>query len=70
MRLLCANDVFGLWPFLALHDFKLHIVPFVQAFVAFRRDRAVMDKHVRTIIPSNKAESFGVIEPLYFSFDS
>jgi hypothetical protein len=58
----------GLRTFLSLNDVKFDLVPFFQALVTIELDRAVMDKHVGSIIPADKAVTLRVIEPLHFAF--
>ncbi len=66
----CFHDVCGLRTLLALGDFELHLVPFLQALVALRTDRAVMYKNIRAICAPNEPVPLGVIEPLYGPFQS
>ena len=40
----------------------------LQALISLGGDSAVMDEHVRSIVPSDKSVPLGVIEPLYRSF--
>jgi hypothetical protein len=63
-------DVCGLWSFLALHNLELHRITLLQTLVAFAGNGAVMDEHIGSIISSYEPVSFGVIEPLYSSFQS
>jgi hypothetical protein len=58
----------GLRTFLSLNDVEFHLVPFFQALVSIELDRAVMNKHVGSIIPADKAITLSVIEPLHFAF--
>jgi len=58
----------GLRTLLALNDVEFHLVPFFQALVSIELDRAVMNKHVGSIIPADKAITLRVIEPLHFAF--
>ncbi len=67
---LSLGDVFGLRTFLALNDFKLNVITFLQAFVAFRLDGAVVDEHIRAVFPADKAEALRVVKPFHFTFDS
>lgn len=57
----------GLRAFLALDDFKLNVIAFLQGFVAFGCDGTVMNKNVRSIVTSNETEPFGVVKPLYLT---
>jgi hypothetical protein len=59
----------GLRTFLALDDFKLDIIAFLQGFVAFGCDGTVMNKNVRSIVASNETEPFGVVKPLHLTFE-
>ena len=58
----------GLRTFLSLNDVEFHLVPFFQALVSIELDRAVMNKHVGSVVPANKAITLRVIEPLHFAF--
>jgi len=56
--------------FLALHDLELNGIALLQAFITFRTDGAVVDEHIRPVVSSNKAVSFGVVEPLHSTFQT
>jgi len=43
----CADDLIGLRAFGALNDVELNFVAFLEAFVAVKLDRAVVDENVR-----------------------
>jgi hypothetical protein len=58
----------GLRTFLSLNDVEFDLVPFFQALVSIELDRAVMNKHVGSIIPANETVTLRVIEPLHFAF--
>ena len=58
----------GLRTFLSLNDVEFHLVPFLQALVSIELDRTVMNKHVRSVVPADKAVTFRVIEPLDLAF--
>ena len=58
----------GLRTFLSLNDVEFHLVPFFQALVSIELDRAVMNKHVGSIVPADKAITLRVVEPLHFAF--
>ena len=58
----------GLRSLLTLHNLELHSVSLLQTLVAFTGNGAVVDEHVGPIIASNEPVTFGVIEPLYSSF--
>jgi len=64
------HDVGRLRPFLALGDFKLHLIAFLQALVSLRTNRAVVHKHIGTVVPPNETISFSVVEPLNGSFQA
>ena len=63
-----SSDGIRLRTFLSLNDVEFHLVPFFQALVSIELDRAVMHKHVGSIIPTDKAITLRVIEPLHFAF--
>ena len=63
-------DVRRLRSLLAVGDFELHRVAFLQALVAFRSDRAVVYKNVGTIRASDEPVAFCIIEPLYRAFQT
>jgi hypothetical protein len=56
-----------LWAFLSLHDFEFDVVAFLQAFVPFAIDRAVVDEDVRTIIAPDESEALRIIEPFHLA---
>ena len=64
-----SSDGIGLRTLLSLNDVKLDLVPFFQTLVPIELDRAVMDKHVGSIVPADKAVTLRVIEPLHFAFE-
>ncbi len=55
---------------MALDNFKLNVITLLQAFVPIRLDGAVVDEHIRTVFPTDEAETFCVIEPFNFTFNS
>jgi hypothetical protein len=63
-----SSDGIRLRTFLSLNDVEFHLVPFFQALVSIELDRAVMHKHVGSIISTDKAITLRVIEPLHFAF--
>ena len=69
--LLSFTYVGSLRSFLALHNFEFDCIAFLQAFVSFRRDGAVVHKNIRAaIVASNEAISLGVVKPLYRTFQA
>jgi hypothetical protein len=64
------GHILSLRPFLTLHDLKLNIIALLQALVAFRLDGAVVDKHIRAVVTSDKPEALRVVKPFHFTFDS
>lgn len=61
-------NVGGFRAFVGRHDVEFDRVIFRQAFKAFCGDRGEMNEHIRrTILRSDEAESFRVIEPLHFA---
>ena len=56
--------------FLALGDFELHRVAFLQALISLRTNRAVVNENVWPIRAPNEPVPLGVIEPLNGSFQS
>ena len=69
-RLRRFSDVFRLGAFLPLDYFKFNVIALLQAFVAFRLDGAVVDKHIGAVFPTNEAESLCVVEPFHFALNS
>src|SRR5580704_1118790 len=63
-------NVCRLWSLLSFGDFELHRVAFLQAFVAFRSDGAVMYKNVGPVRAPDKPVAFCVIEPLDGAFQT
>ena len=66
--LLSLNNVRCLRTFLALGDFELNLITFLQALVAFGRDRAVVYKYVWPICATDEPVPLRVIEPLHYAF--
>src|SRR3569833_2947837 len=64
------SNISCLGTFLALHDFKFHLIAFGQALVAFRGDGAVMHEHIGAVLASDEAVTFSVVEPLHCTFQS
>jgi len=56
--------------FWTLGYLKLYLVAFLQAFIAFGRDSAVMDEHIRSSITSDEAITFGIVEPFHRAFQT
>ena len=54
--------------FLTLGDLEFHLIPFLQAFISFGGDRAVMDEDIGSIFAPDKTVTFGVVEPLNCTF--
>jgi hypothetical protein len=53
---------------LPFRDFELHRIAFLQAFVSFRTDSAVMHKNIRAVCTADKSITFRIIEPLHRTF--
>jgi hypothetical protein len=70
VRLRRFCNVCGLRSFLTLCDLELYLIAFLQALVAFRSDRTVVNKDIGAIVPSDKAIAFGVVKPLNRTFQS
>jgi len=64
------GDVFCLGAFLPLDYFKFNVIAFLQAFVAFRLDGAVVDEHIGAVISTYESETLCVVEPFHFAFNS
>ena len=64
------GDVLSLRTFVSLHNLKLDVVAFLKAFVAIRINGAVVNKNIWTIVPADEAETFGVVKPFHFTFNS
>jgi hypothetical protein len=62
--------VAGLRTLLALDDLELDVVAFLQALVTLRRDSAVVDEDIWTVIAADEPEPLGVIEPFHFAFNA
>src|SRR5579864_3310694 len=70
LSLLSFAYVGSLRSFLALHNLELHGVAFLEALVAFSGDGAVVDEHVRPVVPSYEPVAFCVVEPLHSTFQT
>ena len=57
------HDVYGLRSFIALGDFKIDILAFVEGFKSIPLNRAVMNKHITAAFFFDKAVTFCVIKP-------
>ena len=56
--------------FLALGDFELHLVAFLQTLVSLGGDRAIVNENIGAICATDKPVAFCVIEPLDGSFQT
>jgi hypothetical protein len=63
-----ASYGIGLGSFLPLNDIELDLVAFFQALVSIQLNRAVVHKHIGSIVPADKAITLCVVKPLDFSF--
>ncbi len=63
-------DVCRLRSFLTLSNLELYGIAFLKALISFRIDRAVMDEHIRAILPSNEAIALCIVEPLNRTFQT
>jgi hypothetical protein len=70
LKLIQLGYAVGLRAFLALNDLKFHLIAFLQAFVAFRGDGAVMDEHVGSVLVTDETKSFSVVEPFDLTANS
>ena len=66
-ELLETGDVFRLQALRPLRHLKFHRLSFVEASVAFRLDRAEMDKYVLTGLALDESEPFAGVKPLHYS---
>jgi hypothetical protein len=66
----CPAYISRLWTFRPLYNLKLYGIAFLQAFVAFAGDCAVVDEDVRAVIASDKAVTFSVVEPFHSTFQT
>jgi hypothetical protein len=62
-RRLDLRDVLSLGSFLTLDYLKLDFLVFGQGPETVTLDGAVMHEDIRPVVPGDKTESFGVIEP-------
>jgi hypothetical protein len=62
-RRLDLYDVLGLGSFLTLDYLKLDFLVFGQGPETVALDGAMMHEDIRPVVPGDKTESFGVIEP-------
>jgi hypothetical protein len=60
--------VSSLRTFLALRDLEFNLITFLEAFVTFRDDRAVMHKNIGSILSPDETVTLSVIEPLNCTF--
>jgi hypothetical protein len=64
------HDVCRLRTLLSLGDLEFDLIPFLQALVTLRIDRAVMNKDIRSIRTTDEAVPFSVIKPLHGAFQA
>lgn len=64
------GNVGRLGTFLALGDFELDRVSFLQTFVAFGSDRTVVHKDVGSIVTTDESVAFGIVEPFDRTFQT
>ena len=64
------RNVSGLRTLLSLGDLELYLITFLQAFVAFRSNCAVVYKDIGAIVPSDEAVSLSIVKPFYGTFQS
>jgi len=57
------DHICSLRPLWTLDNFEFDRVPFVEGFVSLAYDCRVMDKYIWTVLASNEAVAFRVIEP-------
>jgi hypothetical protein len=62
------GNVGSLWAFLTLGDLELHLIPFLQAFITFGSNRAVVHENIGSIFAPDKSIAFGIVEPLNCTF--
>src|SRR3990167_7232269 len=60
----CSDHIFGLQPFVTIHDRELHALAFNQYTVTFATNGPEMHENIIAGITGNKAEAFGGVEPL------
>jgi len=53
-----------------LNNLELNRIPFLQALVALGSDCAIVHENISAVVPSNKAITLGVIEPLNRTFQT
>lgn len=66
--LLNFRHVRGLGTFLPVDNLELDSIALLQAFVAVRNQSTVVYEDVWSVIAPDKSKTFGVVEPLYGSF--
>jgi hypothetical protein len=55
-------------PLLALNDVEFHVIALLQALVSIHLNRAVVDEHIRPVVPADKTVAFRIVEPLHLAF--
>ena len=66
-RIASPDHLVRLWPLLALYDVELHIVAFLEALISVHLNRAVMNEHIGSVVPSYEPVTLGVVKPLHFA---
>ena len=63
-----SSNGIGLRALLSLDDVEFDLVTLLEALVSIELNRAVVNKHIRAVIPTNKPITLRVVEPLDFAF--
>ena len=63
-----SSDGIRLRSLLPLNDVELHLVTFLQALVSIELNRAVVNKHVGSVVPADETVTLRVVKPLDFAF--
>ena len=55
-------------PLLPLDDIKLDLIALFQTLVAVELNRAVVNKYIGSVVPTDETVTLSVVEPLDFAF--
>ncbi len=66
----CFRNIRCLRAFLALHNLELYLISFLQTFITFRRNSAVVYENIGPIFASDKSIPFSIVKPLHRTFQT
>jgi len=61
------HDIDSPWSVPCLRNLKVHTIPFVWLFICVSHNPRVVDKHIRSILTTDKPIALRVVEPLDYA---